>query len=81
MNSLTWLPHLYRSLSINWQNVSAVLIMVVVMVLLIDGISGAVRRRILAGSTRTSADASTEALGDLGGFLTRRRAPEPDSDA
>ena len=58
----------------NWQNVSAVLIMVVVMVLVIDGVSGAVRRRILAGSDRTSAEASTEALGDLGGFLTRRRA-------
>ena len=65
----------------NWQNVSAVLIMVVVMVLVIDGISGAVRRRILAGSDRGSAEASTEALGDLGGFLTRRRPTAPGSDA
>jgi len=59
----------------NWQNVSAVLIMVVVMVLTIDAISGAVRRRILSGSSRGTAEASREALDDLGGFLTRRRPP------
>jgi phosphonate transport system permease protein len=64
----------------NWANVSAVLIMVVAMVLVIDGISGRVRRRILAGSDRTSGDdgrgmgaASREALAGLGGFLTARR--------
>ena len=59
----------------NWQNVSAVLIMVVVMVLMIDAASGAVRRRILAGSDRTGTDASLETLEDMGGFLTRRSAP------
>ena len=58
----------------NWENVSAVLLMVIAMVLTIDGISGAVRRRILSGSTRGSKDASREALGNLGGFLTRRRS-------
>jgi len=58
----------------NWENVLAVLLMVIAMVLTIDGISGAVRRRILAGSTRGSADASREALEGLGGFLTRRRS-------
>ena len=63
----------------NWQNVSAVLIMVVVMVLVIDALSGAVRRRILAGSDRTGADASAEALESLGGFLTRRRAVAVDA--
>ncbi|HSP28684.1 MAG TPA: phosphonate ABC transporter, permease protein PhnE [Ilumatobacteraceae bacterium] len=59
----------------NWQNVSAVLIMVVVMVLMIDAASGAVRRRILAGSDRTGTDASLETLEDMGGVLTRRSAP------
>lgn len=63
----------------NWQNVSAVLIMVVVMVLVIDGVSGAVRRRILAGSDRTGADASMETIENMGGFLTRRRARRPDA--
>jgi len=58
----------------NWENVLAVLLMVIVMVLTIDGISGAVRRRILAGSTRGSSDANRELLGNLGGFLTRRRS-------
>lgn len=56
----------------NWQNVSAVLIMVVAMVLVIDGASGAIRRRILVGGVRTGREASSEALADLGGFLTRR---------
>jgi phosphonate transport system permease protein len=60
----------------NWQNVSAVLIMVVAMVLVIDAVSGAVRRRILAGSDRTGADASLETIEDLGGFLTRTKAPD-----
>ncbi len=55
----------------NWQNVSAVLIMVVAMVLVIDAVSGAVRRRILAGSERTGADANLEFLGDLGGAIVR----------
>ncbi|MEM8620037.1 MAG: phosphonate ABC transporter, permease protein PhnE [Actinomycetota bacterium] len=64
----------------NWQNVSAVLIMVIVMVLVIDTASGAVRRRILAGSTRGTLEASEEVIGDLGGFLTRRRAPKIDAD-
>jgi len=58
----------------NWENVLAVLLMVIAMVLTIDGISGAVRRRILAGSTRSSSDANRELLGNLGGFLTRRRS-------
>lgn len=58
----------------NWENVSAVLLMVIAMVLTIDGISGAVRRRILSGSTRGSGDANREVLGNLGGFLTRRRS-------
>ncbi len=68
----------------NWANVSAVLLMVIAMVLVIDAISGAVRRRILAGSNRTlsddddgdergTAEASREALAGLGGFLTRNR--------
>jgi phosphonate transport system permease protein len=64
----------------NWENVSAVLIMVVVMVLVIDTVSGAVRRRILTGSTRGTKEASRVALGDLGGFLTRRFTRPPDSD-
>lgn len=65
----------------NWQNVSAVLIMVIAMVLVIDAVSGAIRRRILAGSSRTGVDddrgvaaASREALAGLGGLLTRRRS-------
>ncbi|MGB0114143.1 MAG: phosphonate ABC transporter, permease protein PhnE [Ilumatobacteraceae bacterium] len=61
----------------NWSNVSAVLIMVVAMVLIIDAASGAIRRRILAGSTRTGADASRQAVEDLGGFLTRRAPDNP----
>ncbi len=40
----------------NWPAVGAVLIFTVVMVLIIDGISSAVRRRIIAGSTRTGED-------------------------
>ena len=60
----------------NWQNVSAVLIMVVAMVLVIDAISGAVRRRIPAGSDRTGADANMETIENMGGFLTRRCRPK-----
>jgi phosphonate transport system permease protein len=68
----------------NWQNVSAVLIMVIAMVLVIDGISGAVRRRILTGggggrSPRGSGEASRVLIGDLGGFLTRRHPGASDS--
>ncbi len=55
----------------NWQNVSAVMVMVIAVVLFIDGASGAIRRRILAGSSRTSGDANAELLGDLGGALAR----------
>jgi phosphonate transport system permease protein len=56
----------------NWPNVSAVLLMVIAMVLIIDTVSGAVRRRILAGSARGTKEASRQALiGLFGGFLRR----------
>ena len=58
----------------NWPNVSAVLLMVIAMVLVIDWVSGSVRRRILRGGVRGTKEASRQALFDLfGGFARRGR--------
>lgn len=56
----------------NFENVGAVLVMVVAMVLVIDTISGTARRAIIAGSGRSiddgTSNSNTEALRDLTGL-------------
>jgi len=56
----------------NFDAVGAILIVTIVVVIAIDTVSGAVRRRIITGGTPTSS-ASMEALGDLMGRAFSRR--------